>query len=252
MSDEFMTIFEKLWITLRARWCDNHDLGGALAFSHDRVKIPSFHRVVQVNVDEARVDGLIDDALHLFRDKNFDCAFTLSSLDRPADLGERLKQRCFEEGVLASAMIYDPTATPPSAQTIAEVDVSPDSEYDLWAEVMRRGFGDPQTMGEVGRFVLVVPEVRRYLARVDGAPAGVTLVYSQFSMGYLDHVATLPEYRRKGVASALITRAVAGSQALGNRWTTLETTTGSNAERVYQRRGFRTAYHRRHYIMSNT
>ena len=114
---------------------------------------------------------------------------------------------------------------------------------------MCRGFGHDQTMGEVGRDVLVAPEVRRYLARVDGAPAGTTLVYSQFGMGYVDHVATLPEHRRKGVASAMVARAVADSQAMGNRWTTLETTTDSNAERIYQRQGFRIAYHRRRYIM---
>ena len=93
------------------------------------------------------------------------------------------------------------------------------------------------------------PKCAAYLARVDGAPAGTTLVYSQFGMGYVDHVATVPEHRRKGIASAMIARAVADSQAMGNRWTTLETTTGSNAERIYQRQGLRIAYHRRRYIM---
>ena len=249
MSDEMMTAFEKLWVTLRASWCDNHDLNGALAFSHDRAAMDFFHRVVQVSVDDPQVDRLIDDALRLFQEKKYNCMFTLSPLDRPADLGERLERHGFREGELASVMVYDPLTDSPPAQTVAEIDVSPDGEYDLWADVMCRGFGHDQTMGEVGRSVLVVPEVRRYLARVDGAPAGTTLVYSQFGMGYVDHVATLPEHRRKGVASAMIARAIADSEAMGNRWTTLETMTDSNAERVYQRQGFRIAYHRRRYIM---
>ena len=63
MPNELMTIFEKLWVALRASWCDNHDLNGALAFSHDRAAMDFFHRVVQVNVDDAQVDRLIDDAL---------------------------------------------------------------------------------------------------------------------------------------------------------------------------------------------
>ena len=251
MSDEMMATFEKLWVALRAAWCNTHDLNGALAFSHDRAAMDFFHRVVRVNVDAPQVDRLIDDAIRLFREKEYDCMFTLSPLDRPTDLGERLKRRSFTEGMLASAMVYDPPTTPPSAETVAEIAISPDGEYDLWADVMCRGFGHDQTMGEVGGSVLIVPEVRRYLARVDGAPAGTTLIYSQFGMGYVDHVATLPEHRRKGVASAMVTRAVADSQAMGNRWTTLETTTGSNAERIYQRQGFRTAYHRRRYIMSH-
>ncbi len=251
MPDELMTTFEKLWVALRASWCDNQDLNGALAFSHDRAAMDFFHRVVQVNVDDTQVDTLIDDALRLFQQKKYDCMFTLSPLDRPTDLGERLERRGFTEGMLASAMVYAPSTAPPPPQTVAEINVSPDSEYDLWAEVMCRGFGHTQTMGEIGRDVLIVPEVRRYLARVDGAPAGTTLVYSQFGMDYVDHVATLSEHRRKGVASAMIARAVADSQAMGNRWTTLETATGSNAERIYQRQGFRITYHRRRYIMPN-
>ena len=95
MSDELMNTFEKLWVVLRAAWCDNHDLNGALGVSHDRGAMDFFHRVVQVNVDDAQVDRLIDDAIRLFQEKKYDCMFTLSPLDRPADLGERLGKRGF-------------------------------------------------------------------------------------------------------------------------------------------------------------
>ena len=151
MSDKFTTTFEKLWIALRARWCDSHDLGGGLAFSHDRVKMVFFHRVVQVDVDEAQVDGLIDNALRLFRDKSFDCVFTLSPLDCPADLGERLEQRGFEHGILASAMVYAPPAAPPPVHGAARVATSDEREYDIWADVMGRSFAHPPAMGEGGR-----------------------------------------------------------------------------------------------------
>jgi len=57
-------------------------------------------------------------------------------------------------------------------------------------------------------------------------------------------VGTLHEFRQQGVASALMLKAVADSVALDNRWTTLETVTGSAPERLYQRLGFRTAYNR--------
>ena len=45
MHDEFMLTFEKLWVTFRPRWCNEHELDGALAFIHDGVKIDFFHRV---------------------------------------------------------------------------------------------------------------------------------------------------------------------------------------------------------------
>ena len=96
MSDDFTQAFEHLWVALRARWCDSHDLDGALAFTHDQVKIPFFHRIVQGNC--AEVDRLIDDALSLYREKDYDCIFTLSPLARPTALGQRLQPRGFTAG----------------------------------------------------------------------------------------------------------------------------------------------------------
>ena len=249
MPDEFMNTFERLWIDFRACWCDNHDLAGAQTFSHDLVKIVFFHRVVNVNVDESQVDQLIDNAIRLFRDKSFDCVFTISPLDHPPDLGQRLTERGFTRGALASAMVHVPLASPPLLRSAAQVDVSDESEYEIWADVMCRGFDLPRTMGDVGRSVLFAPKVRRYLARLNGVPVGTALLYSQFGMGYIDLVGTVPEHRQQGVASALVTQAVSDSQSLGNRWTTLETTNESNAARLYEKHGFRTAYHRNRYTL---
>ena len=249
MSHELMKTFEELWIDSRARWCDNHDLGGAQAFSHDFLKIVFFHRVVNVSVADTQVDRLIDDAIRLFRDKEFDCVFTLSPLDQPADLGERLVARGFKHDTLASAMVYVPPAEKPQSASAAQVEVSNEAEYDTWADVMCRSFDHPQTMAGAGRAALIGPGVRRLLARVKGVPAGTTLLCSQFGMGNIDLVGTLPEFRRQGVASALLTQAISDSQSLGNRWTTLEATTGSDAARLYEKYGFRTAYHRYRYTM---
>ncbi|MAV38830.1 MAG: hypothetical protein CMJ59_25615 [Planctomycetaceae bacterium] len=247
MFDEYVSTFERLWVTLRAKWCKSHNLGGALAFTHDRVKIEFFHRVVQVEVDDARVDGLIDDALHLFKAKRFACAFTLSPLDRPTALAKRLEHRGFARGMQASAMIYEPSAGSSSRPSIVQAETSEVDEYEIWSDVMCQSFAFPPAMGEVGRSVLVAPDVRRYLARVDGVPAGTALLYSQFGMGYIDLVGTLSLHRRKGIASALVAQATVDSAALGNRWTSLETTTGSEPEHLYKRLGFRTIYHRERY-----
>ena len=247
MPDELMQTFERVWVDFRARWCDIHDLAGAQAFSRDLVKIVFFHRVV--NVDDTQVDRLIDDAIRLFRDKSFDCVFTLSPLDRPPDLGQRLVERGFIRGAAASAMVHVPPSSPPLLCSAAQVNVSDESEYEIWADVMCRGFDLPRTMGDVGRSVLFAPKVRLYLARLNGVPVGTALLYSQFGMGYIDLVGTAPEHRQQGVASALVTQAVSDSQSLGNRWTTLETTNESNAARLYEKHGFRTAYHRNRYTL---
>ncbi len=143
-------------------------------------------------------------------------------------------------------MIYEPTAAPDLSDGV-QVESSPATDYGTWSDVMCRSFDFPPATGEVGRPALVAPQVRRYLVRVDGVSAGTALLYSQFGMGYIDLVGTLPGHRRQGVASALVARAAADSASLGNRWTALETTTGSGAERLYKRLGFRTVYHRQRF-----
>ena len=65
----FVATFENAWVALRSRWCDRTDLNGAVAVSDDHIKITMLHRVVQVDVDEDRVEGLIDDALRFFEEK---------------------------------------------------------------------------------------------------------------------------------------------------------------------------------------
>ena len=45
-----------------------------------------------------------------------------------------------------------------------------------------------------------------------------------------------------------MSRAVADSRALGNRWTTLETDNDDIARQIYERLGFRTTHYRHRYI----
>ena len=246
-TGDFTRVFERLWVEFRARWCVSRDLGGARAFHHDHVKIPMLHRVVQVDAEPGDADRLIDAALDHFREKAFDCAFTLTPLDRPADLGERLSGRGFDLALRATAMLCDRPAEPLRAPEV-EVVVPGDGEFGPWAEVWCRSFDLPPEAGELGRTVLAIPQVRLYLARRGGEPAGTALLYSDHGMGYVDLVGTLPGHRRQGVASALVARAVDDSQALGNRWTSLETEPDSGAERVYRRRGFRRMHLRPRYV----
>ena len=246
MTDEFTRTFENHWNEFRARWCDSTDLGGARAYSHDTVKAVMFHRVARVDVPEGEVDRLIDDTVRFFREKQYDCLFTLSPLDRPADMAERLRQRGFELALLPVAMLCEQLARPVSAEGV-EVEIAGAGCYDTWADIMCACFGNPPQAGEVGRPVLCVPEVRLYLASRRGEPAGTALLYSRNGIGYIDAVGTLPDHRRCGVASAVVARAVADSQALGNRWTALEVECESPAERIYRRLGFRRMHFRPRY-----
>ena len=249
MSGQFSATFEKLWVGFRARWCDSHDLGGALAFSHKYVKVSLLHRVAQIDVSDTGVDTMIDRALGYFRARDFDCAFTLSPMDRPADLPGRLKRRGFTLALQAVAMACDRAAQPVAPGSV-EIEEPDPGRYGIWANTMCRSFDFPDDVGALGRKVLDIPEVRLYLANVEGEAAGTALLYSRYGMGCVDFVGTLPQHRRKGVASSLTARAVADSQAMGNRWTVLEVAADSAAERVYKRIGFRPMHNRPRYVRS--
>ena len=171
MSGQFTATFEKLWIGFRARWCDSHDLGGALAFSHKYVKVSLLHRVVQINVSDTGVDTMIDRALGYFRARDFDCAFTLSPMDRPHDLAGRLKRRGFTLALQAVAMACD-RAAQPVASGCVQIEEQDPGRYGIWANTMCRSFDFPDDVGALGRKVLDIPEVRLYLATVDRRGGG--------------------------------------------------------------------------------
>lgn len=247
MSQQLIHNFEKLWFSFRSRWCNHHDLRGAIAFSHDHIKIPFFHRVVNVHPPDTQVDRLIQDATDLFKKLRFDCTFTLSPLDRPENLTEHLCDHGFKPEQPASVMIYEHPITQPHVTDTVEIERSGDREYEMWVDIMCHSFRLPRSMGDVGRSVLNDKQTHRYLARKQGVPAGTLALYSQFGMGCIDFVGTLPEHRQQGVASALVTQAVLDSQSMGNQWTLLETTSGSEAERLYRQHGFRTVYRRKRY-----
>jgi GNAT superfamily N-acetyltransferase len=64
-------------------------------------------------------------------------------------------------------------------------------------------------LGSVGR--------RFYLGYVDGRPAAEAALYWRDDVAYLESAGTLPEYRRRGLQSALIQRRIADATALGCR-----------------------------------
>ncbi|MEL6346631.1 MAG: GNAT family N-acetyltransferase [Myxococcota bacterium] len=59
------------------------------------------------------------------------------------------------------------------------------------------------------------PSWRRYLARIDGAPAGEALLVLFGEVAYLAEASTVPRFRRRGVQRALIARRLADARASG-------------------------------------
>ena len=100
------------------------------------------------------------------------------------------------------------------------------------------GYPDEALWRLVARYEAMYTKCRLYLARVEGVPAGTCDLFEANGWSRIDSVVTRKEYRRLGVASALIARAVSDSVTHGNSETYLFTEHGGIAERLYRRLGF--------------
>jgi ribosomal protein S18 acetylase RimI-like enzyme len=74
---------------------------------------------------------------------------------------------------------------------------------------------------------------------MNGEPAGYTSLLSSEGVGYLDNVVTMPPFRRRGVATGTVIAAVRSSLRSGDDRVFLLAERGGNAQRLYERLGFR-------------
>ena len=95
---------------------------------------------------------------------------------------------------------------------------------DFWRRVIEREACDPR--------------VRLYLANCDGQNAGACSLFEANGWARVESVGTRPEFRRRGVASALVRRAIEDAQANENSVVYLFTEAGGDGEALYRTLGF--------------
>jgi ribosomal protein S18 acetylase RimI-like enzyme len=85
---------------------------------------------------------------------------------------------------------------------------------------------------------------RRYVARIDGRMVGAASMRIDGPIAQLCGAATLGEYRRRGVQTALLERRLADAKDAGCTIAVLTTQPGSKSQANSQRRGFAVLYTR--------
>jgi GNAT superfamily N-acetyltransferase len=143
----------------------------------------------------------------------------------------------------------------PVAPPGIEVHPSGDGEFDAWVEVVVEASLHPDTLGvpwqeEFPREILENAErdtaglVRRYLATLDGAPAGGGSMRITDRIAQLTGAATAPAFRRRGLQSALLAARLADATAAGCEVAVITVQPGSTSQQNAQRRGFDLLYNR--------
>jgi GNAT superfamily N-acetyltransferase len=137
-----------------------------------------------------------------------------------------------------------------------EVSISAEEEFEAWLDVVVDGVVHPDEQGVPSHEVfdqqaiadaerdLAATGVRRYLARLDGVPAGGAGLRIAAGVAQFAGAATVPAHRRRGVQSALLTVRLRDAAAAGCDIAVITTQPGSKSQQNAQRRGFDLLYTR--------
>ncbi len=138
--------------------------------------------------------------------------------------------------VMAADVLPEPTPPPPHLSW----HVVGATEMPQWVSILVRSFELPASSGfttslcrRFGQGTAV-----SYLAEWDGEPAGCAQLFQEAGVAGIYAVGTLPAFRRRGIASALVGHLVREAMAHGD-CVCLQVIAGSPAERLYSRLGFR-------------
>jgi len=92
------------------------------------------------------------------------------------------------------------------------------SDYDAVLQLMRDTPGislrDADSRDSTERYLQRNPDLS-FIAEADGVLCGCIMSGHDGRRGYLQHLLVLPEYRRQGIANALVERCVSSLEALG-------------------------------------
>jgi GNAT superfamily N-acetyltransferase len=167
-----------------------------------------------------------------------------------------LKQ-CHPTGESRSSMMLTGPDHAPSATEQLEISVAGPDTLDMFLELFLRGFATPEHLVPLATALFhdLVPQQcrpdnsRLYVGMYQGEPAATLYLFHERNEGGINMVSTREDLRARGLATAMMRRAMADARDLGVRLLSLETRWGGAPERLYQRLGFSTIG--RHEVFTN-
>ena len=216
---------------------------GAVAFFGGR-DFPANQIVGMGLYGEVTADDL-DRVEHFYRSRGVPSTVVVSPLADPALLN-LLGHRSYRIAEFNSVLVRRINATEPFTWPAGVLIERVSAETaTLWRRAIARGFSDVIPISEdVFDGFASLPGSLDFLARVDGevAGGGGGRIISEARIAALFGAATLPEFRRRGVQSALIARRLHEAAQAGCEYAVVSTQPGSASQRNMERRGFRVAY----------
>jgi hypothetical protein len=122
-------------------------------------------------------------------------------------------------------------------------------ESNLWSEVNAQGWAleHPELRDfilDLGRVFAHRPDLRRFLAEIDGQPVAAGVVSMHQGVALLSGASTVPKFRRRGAQAALLSARLRYAAEQGCDLAMMVAEAGGGSQRNAERRGFRIAYTR--------
>jgi ribosomal protein S18 acetylase RimI-like enzyme len=211
-----------------------------VALFHD--DLPNVHDLNYVRVTEpgAGAQEIVDEADRL--QEELDHRFVRTDLD-----GELLASGFADEGYEVQRHVVMLLRGDPDRASEARVEeVDDELLRDAWAETIRLyPWGEDEEVVRqlvAARSVYAAAnDVRRFAVLDDGAPVAWCELYAGEGIGQVEDVATLPAYRGRGYARAVVLHAVAESRAAGHDLTFLVADADDWPQQLYRKLGFEPA-----------
>jgi GNAT superfamily N-acetyltransferase len=211
---------------------------------------PRFNHISHIRVDEDSVFPLIAECRAFYRTQGMqNGCLLITPATQPADLAARLYRLGFtsENNPI---MIWDGRHIP-EPSPLVRVERALPEDAPLVFELIRRVFlanATVQTLVNGRRGVAISYELEavNYIAYIGSRPAGVGMLFVREGMGGIYNMGTLPEFRGRGVATAIMAAALGDARAADCSYVGLTPT--SMGRPLYERLGFREAYQERYFV----
>lgn len=230
-------------------------IGGATCFVLPAApRSAMFNRALGLGLERPATVEDVDAVDAFFGDAGVEWCAAVTPQAEPPELGPLLEERGFLPGY-RWAKFERGVDSPPEARSELRVERVEENGGAVFADAFVRGYGVPELM-------------REWLARLPGRggwecfvafdgddPAGTGALFAAAGVGWLGIAATVPEHRRRGAQSAILSARIGAAASAGCHAVATETgelleEKPSSSYRNILRAGFELQYVRANYLSS--
>ncbi len=198
---------------------------------------------------EAEVDEQIRETIRLYESKGLPCAWIVGPRTKPHDMGERLLAAGFRlhtatDGLIADLSEFTLPEEPQRTEPRIDIELLNEHNVDAWLHVHQTVWGvKPELAAGMRearqrRAFDTRHGVLEYVARSNGAAAGIASLHLFDEFAHFSEGAIIPEFRKQGVFLRLVRRRMEVIREMGRSFVTVHAIKSTSAP-IFRKMGFR-------------